>query len=135
MFMSARIMTANVVLLLQAFINALANTNNGWSIALCAAYLCATLWVWRSIWSDGKPLEKTVQMHLFEPFFSSVSRSSGLGLNLCRELCERYVALIAHQRTNQVHLKGSKGHEFFVIFKMASNPLHTTPLLPDGLFA
>ena len=41
------------------------------------------------VWSDGPPLEPTVQRHLFEPFFSSESRSSGLGLYICRELCER----------------------------------------------
>ncbi len=46
------------------------------------------------IWSDGPPLEPTVQRHLFEPFFSSESRSSGLGLYICRELCERYGASI-----------------------------------------
>jgi two-component system response regulator PilR (NtrC family) len=33
-----------------------------------------------------------VQRHLFEPFFSSESRSSGLGLYICRELCERHGA-------------------------------------------
>lgn len=42
-----------------------------------------------AVWSDGEPLETSVQTHLFEPFFSSESRSSGLGLYICRELCER----------------------------------------------
>jgi two-component system sensor histidine kinase PilS (NtrC family) len=36
--------------------------------------------------------------HLFEPFFSSESRSSGLGLYICRELCERHGARIAYRR-------------------------------------
>jgi two-component system sensor histidine kinase PilS (NtrC family) len=40
-----------------------------------------------SVWSDGMPIDATVHRHLFEPFFSSESRSSGLGLYLCRELC------------------------------------------------
>ena len=31
-------------------------------------------------------------LDLFEPFFSSESRSSGLGLYISRELCERYGA-------------------------------------------
>ena len=34
--------------------------------------------VW--VWSDGAPMEQGVERHLFEPFFSSESRSSGLGL-------------------------------------------------------
>ena len=41
------------------------------------------------VWSDGAPLDPSVQRHLFEPFFSSESRSSGLGLYICRELCAR----------------------------------------------
>lgn len=69
-----------------------------------------------SIWSDGQPLEKTVQSHLFEPFFSSESRSSGLGLYICRELCERHGALIGYQRI----MRGSvEGNEFFVLFRSA----------------
>ena len=50
------------------------------------------------VWSDGAPLDQGVQRHLFEPFFSSESRSSGLGLYICRELCERHGALIGYQR-------------------------------------
>jgi two-component system, NtrC family, sensor histidine kinase PilS len=64
-----------------------------------------------SVWSDGAPLEASVLRHLFEPFFSSESRSSGLGLYICRELCERYGAQIAYQRTV---LDQREGNEFFV---------------------
>ena len=88
-----------------------------------------------SVWSDGLPLEKTVQTHLFEPFFTSESRSSGLGLYICRELCERYGALIGYQRTSQGPLKGVEGNEFFVIFKLAARPARAALLLPDDLFA
>ncbi|MDI1237806.1 MAG: ATP-binding protein [Polaromonas sp.] len=69
-----------------------------------------------SVWSDGQPLEKTVQSHLFEPFFSSESRSSGLGLYICRELCERHGALIGYQR---VVRNSVEGNEFFVLFRPA----------------
>jgi len=68
------------------------------------------------VWSDGAPLEETVQRHLFEPFFSSESRSSGLGLYICRELCERHGAAIGHQRTRAAH-QGGEGNEFFVTFR------------------
>ena len=84
-----------------------------------------------SVWSDGPPLEKTVQAHLFEPFFTSESRSSGLGLYICRELCERYGAVIGYQRTQSHHLEGN---EFFVTFKLA-NILQATTTTPDDLFA
>ncbi|MDB5869891.1 MAG: integral rane sensor signal transduction histidine kinase [Polaromonas sp.] len=70
-----------------------------------------------AVWSDGQPLEDTVQAHLFEPFFSSESRSSGLGLYICRELCERYGALIGYQR---VLRENTEGNEFFVMFRPAS---------------
>ena len=68
------------------------------------------------MWSDGQPLEETVQRHLFEPFFSSESRSSGLGLYICRELCERYGALIGYQR---VLREDTEGNEFFIMFRPA----------------
>ena len=83
-----------------------------------------------SVWSDGSPLEKTVQAHLFEPFFTSESRSSGLGLYICRELCERYGALIGYQRTPSGPIDGN---EFFVTFKLANTQLTATT--PDDLFA
>lgn len=69
------------------------------------------------IWSDGQPLEESVQRHLFEPFFSSESRSSGLGLYICRELCERYGAVIGYQRVLRAD---TEGNEFFILFRPAA---------------
>ena len=65
-----------------------------------------------SIWSDSRPLEPSVLRHLFEPFFSSESRSSGLGLYICRELCERYDTEIAYQRSR---LDQIEGNEFYLL--------------------
>ena len=48
--------------------------------------------------SDGAPISPEVERHLFEPFFSSRSRGTGLGLYICRELCERYGASIEYQQ-------------------------------------
>ena len=44
--------------------------------------------------SDGAVITADVERHLFEPFFSTRSRGSGLGLYICRELCERHGARI-----------------------------------------
>ncbi|RYF34176.1 MAG: PAS domain-containing sensor histidine kinase [Comamonadaceae bacterium] len=70
------------------------------------------------VWSDGAPLEPAVQRHLFEPFFSSESRSSGLGLFLCRELCERHGATIGYER-RALAANGPEGNDFFVSFAPA----------------
>ena len=47
-----------------------------------------------SVASDGPPIPPDVERYLFEPFFSTRSRGTGLGLYICRELCERYGASI-----------------------------------------
>ena len=47
--------------------------------------------------SDSPPIEPEVERHLFEPFFSTRSRGSGLGLYICRELCERYGASVEYR--------------------------------------
>ena len=70
-----------------------------------------------SVWSDGAPLEATVRQHLFEPFFSSESRSSGLGLYICRELCERHGAQIGYRRGIGPGAAPRPGNEFFVVFR------------------
>ncbi|RYY97443.1 MAG: ATP-binding protein, partial [Comamonadaceae bacterium] len=69
------------------------------------------------VWSDGAPLDPGVQRHLFEPFFSSQSRSSGLGLYICRELCDRHGATIAYARAPAPDGSGRDGNEFTVHFR------------------
>ena len=54
-------------------------------------------WVVLSVLSDGAPIAPEVERLLFEPFFSTRSRGSGLGLYICRELCERYGASIEYR--------------------------------------
>jgi two-component system sensor histidine kinase PilS (NtrC family) len=50
-----------------------------------------------SVASDGAPIPPDVEPYLFEPFFSTRSRGTGLGLYICRELCERYGATIDYR--------------------------------------
>ena len=70
------------------------------------------------VWSDGQAIDQGVQKHLFEPFFSSESRSSGLGLYICQELCHRNSATIAYERTpRQVNSTSKSGNEFFISAK------------------
>ena len=79
------------------------------------------------VWSDGPPLEPSVRRHLFEPFFSSESRSSGLGLFICRELCERHGASIGYERTRRAQGGVAvDGNEFFLSLRRAPGAFVTT---------
>jgi len=83
------------------------------------------------VWSDGAAMEPAVRRHLFEPFFSSESRTSGLGLFICRELCERHGATIAYERTAREQAgQVVEGNEFFVSFRRAHSG-HSTFNLED----
>lgn len=80
------------------------------------------------VWSDGPPLEPTVAERLFEPFFSSESRSSGLGLFICRELCERHGAAIGYRRVARPTGRGPmQGNAFTLAFRQPSAPPPTMP--------
>lgn len=76
------------------------------------------------VWSLGPPLDPGVHRHLFEPFFSSQSRSSGLGLYICRELCEQHQAQVAYRRSPRVlDGRATEGNEFFIHFSPATHPV------------
>ncbi|HNZ90368.1 MAG TPA: PAS domain-containing sensor histidine kinase [Acidovorax sp.] len=75
------------------------------------------------VWSDGEPMDKSVERHLFEPFFSSESRSSGLGLYICRELCQRHGASIDYQRLVRTTPRGEVGGNAFTVgFRRNTRP-------------
>ncbi|WPB56159.1 sensor histidine kinase [Xylophilus sp. GOD-11R] len=85
------------------------------------------------VWSDGPPLEPTVAERLFEPFFSSESRSSGLGLYICRELCERHGAAIGYRRIERRTGRGLlQGNAFTLAFRPAAT---APPPLPFDTIA
>ena len=81
------------------------------------------------VWSDGAPMDKSVERHLFEPFFSSESRSSGLGLYLCRELCQRHGASISYQRITLATARGDIGGNAFTVgFRRTTRPAEAATL-------
>ncbi len=74
-------------------------------------------WLQLSVLSDGAPIAPDIERHLFEPFFSSRSRGTGLGLYICRELCERYGASIEYRpRPTAERLR----NEFVVLLRRAA---------------
>ncbi len=64
-----------------------------------------------SLASDGDPIPPDIEPYLFEPFFSTRSRGTGLGLYICRELCERYGGSIDYWQ----HPDGSEHRNEFVL--------------------
>jgi two-component system, NtrC family, sensor histidine kinase PilS len=71
-----------------------------------------------SVASDGEPIPADIEPYLFEPFFSTRSRGTGLGLYICRELCERHGASIDYWQ----HPSGSRHvNEFRVVFRVAEH--------------
>ena len=80
------------------------------------------------VWSNGAPMEQSVERHLFEPFFSSESRSSGLGLYICRELCEGHGATIDYQRSRRsMGPEDVDGNEFAITLERVESFSHAIP--------
>jgi len=73
--------------------------------------------VFLGVLSDGAPIPADVEPYLFEPFFSTRSRGTGLGLYICRELCERYGASIEYRLRPYA---GTQRNGFFVDMRRAA---------------
>ena len=46
---------------------------------------------------DGSPITPEVRAHLFEPFYTTSSKGTGLGLYLARELCLNNNAMLDYE--------------------------------------
>jgi len=82
-----------------------------------------------NVLSDGAPIPADVEAYLFEPFFSTRSRGTGLGLYICRELCERYGARIDYRLLPS---EESRRNDFYVdmrrgVVEAAADPATLIP--------
>lgn len=79
-----------------------------------------------SVASDGEPIPPDVERFLFEPFFSTRSRGTGLGLYICRELCARHGAGIEYRPHGEEH---RHRNEFIISLQRQALPVSdaTTP--------
>ena len=80
--------------------------------------------------SGGPPIAPDVERHLFEPFFSTRSRGTGLGLYICRELCQRYGGSIDYRPPDGA----GRRNEFLVLMRRAALP-SASPADSHPLFA
>lgn len=58
------------------------------SVRIAAVYIEASGMVELRVWDDGRGIPEEAQQHLFEPFFTTRSDGTGLGLYIARELSE-----------------------------------------------
>lgn len=67
---------------------------------------------------DGAPITPEVRAHLFEPFYTTSSRGTGLGLYLARELCLNNGALIDYEYRSDIAggRFGMDGGRFVITF-------------------
>lgn len=76
------------------------------------------------VFNPGPVLAPEVADRMFEPFFSSQARSSGLGLYICRQLCENWGATIAFRHLARLGPDGNwvQGNQFEVTFEWPQGP-------------
>lgn len=73
-----------------------------------------------SVGNDGEPIQPETERSLFEPFFSTSSRGTGLGLYISRELCERHGASIDYRQ----HPPTVRHRNEFFITMPVDSPTH-----------
>lgn len=83
-----------------------------------------------TVWSHSPPMPAHIKQHLFEPLLSTSPQSSGLGLYLSYQLCQRYGATLTHREYERGSVLSSTsshsvshsrlGNEFALVFVPAT---------------
>ena len=72
---------------------------------------------------DGRGIPDAVREQLFEPFFTTARRGTGLGLYLSREICEYNQARLSH-------VPSAHGTQFRLVFATGEAPSQAIPIRP-----
>lgn len=76
------------------------------------------------IQDDGPPITPEIRLHLFEPFYTTSSKGTGLGLYLARELCLNNGAMLDYEyHMDQTGAGKEKAAGRFVILLAMADPL------------
>ena len=108
--------------------NALRHAQQGSDASIVVVTSAIDITAQLHVWSRGAPLPHAVRARLFEPLAAGSSRSSGLGLYICRELCQRYHSDIHYHRRplrslvidGQTDLSTEEGNTFSITFPIAT---------------
>lgn len=69
---------------------------------------------------DGPGITPEVRAHLFEPFYTTSSKGTGLGLYLARELCLNNAAMLDYEYRTDDAKGGEAGGRFVITFSAAA---------------
>jgi len=71
---------------------------------------------------DGPGITPEVRAHLFEPFYTTSSKGTGLGLYLARELCLNNGAMLDYEYRADDSAGGAPGGRFVITFAASAQP-------------
>jgi two-component system sensor histidine kinase PilS (NtrC family) len=71
---------------------------------------------------DGPPITPEVRAHLFEPFYTTSSKGTGLGLYLARELCLNNGAMLDYEYRSEATGDASSGPTGRFVIAFAADP-------------
>ena len=72
---------------------------------------------------DGPGITPEVRAHLFEPFYTTSSKGTGLGLYLARELCLNNGAMLDYEYRADDSAGGAPGGRFVITFAASAQPV------------
>ncbi|MBI5739738.1 MAG: PAS domain S-box protein [Nitrospirae bacterium] len=80
---------------LNLFLNAVESMNNGGTLTVKTSYNTTRNSIWINISDTGKGIESELMNQIFNPFFTTKSKGTGLGLPITKRLIEQHGGVLA----------------------------------------